>query len=113
MKKYLFGLFALVLAVGISAYTAPKKVFANKYLVYDTGTKTLVGSYTPQDTEPTLACSGISQVCWLKVEDLNSNGTISQTEFDAAFEAIDEGANPGDGSIDDDGEIDHVFQKKS
>jgi hypothetical protein len=46
MKKYLFGVFALVLAIGFSAYTTSEYRFADRYFVYDgTGAHDAVTNY--------------------------------------------------------------------
>ena len=58
MKKYLFGIFALVLAIGFSAFTAPKQsvekaITTYWFLTEDDGT--VVNSYFfPPTSDPTV-----------------------------------------------------------
>lgn len=78
------------------------------YLKYLGGTQTLVGNYSQQISEPS-TCFGWNRLCWLKCTDYNTNGTISQTEFDALFLTLDE---DGDNSLDDETELSGLFEKK-
>lgn len=115
MKKNFFGLFALVLAVGLVTFSAftkasnSKSVFAVvKYAVYGTGTQSVVGNYTIQPTVPN-SCFDDERLCWIKVSDVNENGTIEQSEFTPVFEALD---GDDDGSLDDESEVSGILEKK-
>lgn len=77
MKKYLLGLFAVVLAVGFSAFNksskAPVKSTINQaYYVYDdiqAGPQNEESSYTTQSETPLIDCPSASTLCWFKVEE--------------------------------------------
>ena len=95
MKKYLLGLFAVVLAVGFSAFTV-KKVSAPKqaaqFAVYTLTTQ--VGeinsaNYTLQPTQPTLSCPGAAIVCWFRVTDLNGDLVINSADVAIRADQLD------------------------
>lgn len=92
MKKYLLGLFAVALAVGFSAFTnatfTKKAVQQDKYFLYQSGTERDINNYI-QNSSVQSSCFGASAICWLYVADLNSNDVIEESEFLAAFDAID------------------------
>ena len=110
MKKYLLGAFALVLAIGFSAFTnsaskADKKQVV-RYLVYNSGAQTAIGSYSQVTTPP--ACDGIATLCVIRIVDPNGNGIITQAEFDPKFNALDVSNN---NTLNDETEGGDLFKK--
>ena len=102
MKKYLLGVFAVVLAVGFSAFTkteAPKveKKQTVVYLIYNSGAQSAIGSYTQSTIAPTCV-PPTTRLCTIRVVDPNSNGIITQAEFTPVFNSLDTDA---DGTLDD------------
>lgn len=97
MKKYLLGAFALVLAIGFSAFTkseAPKteKKQAVIYLVWNnTGAQNLIGSYTQQTAIP--SCPDAVRLCAIRIVDTNGDNVISQAEFTPVFNSLDTNSN--------------------
>lgn len=85
MKKYLLGVFALVLAIGFSSFGTMKKV-SYRYLIFTPATgstnEILQSNYTDNGAdEPEITCVGSAKVCWVAVDDVNLNGSIDATEF--------------------------------
>lgn len=110
MKKYLLGAFALVLAVGFSAFTnyeAPredKQPFV-RYLVWDnTNPQNQFASYTQTSVLP--SCPGSIVLCAIRFED--NNGTVTQAEFNTTFAALDADDN---GSLNNDTESINLLKK--
>lgn len=88
MKRNLLGLFAVVLAIAVSSFTA--RVDTTYYLIYDgTGTQKDITNYvTPYETDVPDHITGTGKLNWFKVVDVSSNG-ISTTEFNNAFDSYD------------------------
>jgi len=89
MKRNLFGIAALVLAIAISSFTKKAQEF---YLVYDLsqqGVEKSINSYDAPVTADPGRQIGTGEVNWLKVEDTDNNSIISNTEFDTSFEIAD------------------------
>ncbi|NII26715.1 hypothetical protein HB364_16625 [Pseudoflavitalea sp. X16] len=85
MKKYLLGVFALVLAIGFSSFGTMEKL-SFRYLIFTPATgssnEILQSNYTDNGTsEPSVECEGAAKVCWIRVQDSDENGSISSTEF--------------------------------
>lgn len=113
MKKYLLGVFAVVLAVGFSAFTkteAPKvekKQSTIVFLVYNSGSQSLIGSYSQvvnPSTPPT--CPGATRLCAIRVVD--NDGVVTQAEFNPIFTSLD--ATPN-GTLDDQAETTTLLKK--
>lgn len=100
MKRNLFGISALVLAIAICSFTKKAQEF---YLVYDLGQQGVeknINSYeSPVMADPGRQV-GTGAVNWLKVEDTDNNSIISNTEFDASFEIADQ-TNDGNDLLSD------------
>lgn len=79
------------------------------FLTYGGGTQTLVGNYAQQISQPS-TCTWWNRLCWLRCTDYNSDGTISQTEFNALFLTLDE---DGDNSLDDETELPGLFYRNT
>jgi hypothetical protein len=112
MKKYLLGAFAVVLAVGFSAFTSVEAPKAEKKqvtinIVYNSGTQNLIGSYS-QSTGSAPTCPGAVRLCAIRVVDPNSDGVISQAEFTTIFNALD---TDSDGTLDDQTETTTLLKK--
>jgi hypothetical protein len=75
MKKYLFGIFALVLAIGMSSYTVR---FADKFFPYEGGAQNSISSYGEATTED--CPSPNSALCGIIV-DADSDSDLEQTEL--------------------------------
>jgi len=79
MKKYLFGAFALVLAVSFSAFTAPSHKFATKFFVY-IGT-TDIGyanaSNWQVSNSPFPDCDGVEKTCTVESTTLTNANQIA------------------------------------
>lgn len=85
MKRYLFGVFALALAIGFTAFTSPA-FRANRFLqftpVAGSTSEVLQSNYTDVGTTAPAACNNINvKVCWIAVNDADASGTISALEF--------------------------------
>lgn len=110
MKKYLLGAFAVVLAVGFSAFTtsAPKADAKQvvRYLVYNSGSQSAIGSYSQVTTPP--PCDGNAVLCVIRIVDPNGNGTITQAEFTPKFNSLDTNSN---GTLNDETEAGDLFKK--
>lgn len=112
MKKYLLGVFAVVLAIGFSAFTKSEAPKAEKKqtlitLVYNAGLQSQVASYSPVTTPPSCPTPP-TRLCAVRVNDADGNGTISQTEFSAAFAILD--AN-GNGTLNDQSQSANLLKK--
>lgn len=121
MKKYLLGLFAVVLAVGFSAFsvkeapeTSKKATF--RFLQFKLNIQgpeeKVLDNYTLlTSTSTPAACPGAVKVCWIRVVDQNDDGVISPAEFNAIVNALDTDL---DGQISDD-QADNTttYQEKS
>ncbi len=100
MKKYLLGVFAVVLAIGFSAFTkseAPKveKKQTVVYLIYNSGDQSVIGSYTQSTVAPTCTPPQ-TRLCTIRVTD--NNGVVTQAEFTTIFNGLD---TDHDGTLDD------------
>lgn len=105
MKKYLLGAFAVVLAVGFSAFTTSATKVEKKQtqviLVYSgSGAQNQIANYS--QTLPLPSCPGATVLCALRVTDPNGNGTITQSEFNTIFPTFDKNSN---GTLNDESEI--------
>ena len=112
MKKYLSGAFAVVLAIGFSAFTKKevkpvedKKQTVLYYVFSAAGTpaqEKIVSQYTTQTTRPGApadgACAGAAEVCWLRVTDLNGDGVVNNADFTIRVNQLD---TDSDGIISD------------
>jgi hypothetical protein len=83
MKRNLLGLLAVVLAVAVSSFTVKKTT--NVYFVYNSGTQTDRTHYTEQSSAS--AVDGSDVLAWFRIAD--DNGTVSNDEFNDAFESLD------------------------
>lgn len=116
MKKYLLGLFAVVLAIGFSAFTKSQPVekkFATFYLQYNGSIGTaekVISNYT--QVSGTLSTCNLAQnrLCWIVVDDADANGTIDQTELDAFFAVRD---TDSDDILSDQAEVASVLEKRA
>ena len=92
MKRNLLGLAAVVIAIGLSSFSA--KFGTITYLVYNGGSNPQndIDSYSPQPGEPA-AQSGTTSLYWISVEDINGVSNIQDSEFDAAFAVLDSNHN--------------------
>lgn len=108
MKKNLFGLAALALAIVFSAFTI--KPAADVYMVYDdSGPQNTFTNYSQSASET--ARDGSSVLAWFKIPN-DVNGVISSGEFATAFEEIDQAAD-GDNSLNDEPEGNIVVGAKT
>lgn len=114
MKKYLLGVFAVVLAIGFSAFTtseAPVKAEKKQVvviLVLKAGTppQNQIASYDQVSTAP--SCPGAVSLCALRVTDPNSDGVITQAEFNTIFAGFDTNSN---GTLNDQTETANLLKK--
>ena len=113
MKHRFFGLVTVVgPAILVSAHIGQKDInttnLAKKatavpvYFIYNGGPHNLRSSYTEVTSYPG-NCLGEDYLCWFRIDD--NNGTVTNTEFDTAFEVIDRN-NDNSNSLDDDVEGD-------
>jgi hypothetical protein len=118
MKKYFWGLSAILLAVAVTSFTtiqkiAPKSKFAVVYLNH-TGSavnQNQVGEYSQQTNQPSACNQGTTKLCWIEVQEINTpNGVIDATELDAFFTTYD---SDNDDSLDDQAEQTLILEKKS
>lgn len=99
MKKNLFGLAALALAIVFSAFTVTPA--SDVYMVYDdTGSHNAFSNYSQSPSESVNL--GSSVLAWFKIPN-DPNGVITSGEFATAFEDIDQVAD-GSNSLNDDPE---------
>lgn len=115
MKKYLLGVFAVVLAVGFSAFTKSEAPKADKkqtnvhYLIYNSGAQGQVTSYTLSAVgAPAPSCPFAVRLCAIRIVDPNNDGVITQTEFAAVFNVLDGNSN---GTLDDQTETTTLLKK--
>lgn len=114
MKKYLLGVFAVVLAVGFSAFTKSEAPKADKkqtvvYVLYKTAEaqpQNQIANYTQQSAAP--SCPGAVRLCAIRIVDPNNDGVISQAEFSAVFSPLD---TDSDGTLDDQTESTTLLKK--
>lgn len=85
MKRNFLALSAIVLAVAASSFTVKKTV--DVYFIHNSGDQDVRTSYS-QTTSAQSEMTGDAILAWFKIVD--DNGTITDTEFDAAFEALDQ-----------------------
>lgn len=112
MKKYLFGALAITLAVGFSAFNKNStSKFATRYLVFNSGTENYAGSYNQQSSAPA-TCQGSNKICWIKVDDMDGNGTIDQNELDAFINASGSPDTDHDGNFSEETELSGSLEKK-
>lgn len=125
MKKYLLGLFAVVLAIGFSAFTktenAKSSNLVSKYFLYTGGTQSVFTNYTLDGTGESLPdeCSQSNILCWIKVDDVmgdtpnsSPDSDVDIYDFQAVFNALQASSpNPNDGVLDDLTE-DHITIEK-
>lgn len=109
MKKYLLGIFAVVLAIGFSAFTASEAPKANEkqtivYLIYGSGEQQSISNYTQTTVAP--ACAGTGNLCAIRFSD--ANGVVTPAEFNPVFNALD---TNDDLSLDDETETATLLQK--
>lgn len=89
MKRNLWGISAVVVAVALSSFTVKK--FVNVYMVFDIfeSVEKEVNNYTQQAGSPgTFANSSPKKLAWFRILDTN-DGVIDFTEFDTGFESLD------------------------
>jgi hypothetical protein len=85
MKRNFLALSAIVLAVAASSFTVKKTV--DVYFIHNSGDQDVRTSYS-QTTSAQSEMIGDAVLGWIKIVD--DNGTITDTEFDNAFEALDQ-----------------------
>jgi hypothetical protein len=104
MKKYLFGIFALVLAIGMSSYTVR---FADKFFPYDgSGSEALESNYGAATTE---SCPSPNNVLCGIVVNADADSDLEQTELD---DFIDSSRDPDhDGNFTEEGETSFIKLK--
>jgi len=104
MKRNFFATFAVGLAICLTAFAREKPAFGIRYLEYDgTGAERTFSNYSQLrflTDPPTCTWVLYPEPCWIEVN-AGSNNIISESEFLAAFDAIDGGAGPGNGLISD------------
>jgi hypothetical protein len=88
MKRNFLGLLALVLAIGVSSFTA--KFAPLYYLVYSgAGAHNSMASYAAPTTIAPAPNAGTAQLYFVAVEDINGVANIQTAEFNAGFAKID------------------------
>jgi hypothetical protein len=112
MKKYLLGVFAVVLAVGFSAFTSTEAPKAEKkqstvYLIYNAGAQNAIGSYTQTTVVPN--CPLAVRLCAIRVQN-DQNGVVTQAEFTPIFNSLNI-TNPSSPSLDDEAETATLLKK--
>jgi hypothetical protein len=124
MKKSFLSLFAAVLAISVVALSAftkhefhvAKKTAASKYMIYVSGQQNQVSSYSTSianaTTDEPSDCNNASTLCWFRIDDLNNDNVIDQTDFDASFAALNQ-HNVSSNSLDDESEITDQLEKKN
>lgn len=78
MKRYLLGILAFVLAIGLSSYTASRAFMQVYYIVGENTDYYILSDYDPLDCN-----SGFDQPCMIYIEPnrVNPNHTILKTDL--------------------------------
>ena len=77
MKKYLLGLFAIVLAVGFSAFTSPKHTTFTYWVTAETNS-----TYTLSDNSNDSQCSIGDKLCQFESDIQLTTGLRDKSEID-------------------------------
>jgi hypothetical protein len=78
MKKYLFGIFAVAIAIGFSAFTSPKNTNLQEFEVwYEVHPSTGVALAPEAGQQSEFGCSGESVLCARSLT-FNSNPSLSE-----------------------------------
>lgn len=80
MKKNLFGMLAIVCAIGFVAFTTPKSTFSDVFFQYNSASFAEVDVENPANwievTDLTTGCDNVNnKACRLKVDHTNTDGT--------------------------------------
>ncbi|THU40470.1 hypothetical protein FAM09_11455 [Niastella caeni] len=98
MKKHLFPLIALILGIAGSSFTT--KSCIDIYFIYISGAQNVRSNYTQTSTAQSTVV-GTAILIWIRICD--DNGTVTDTEFNDAFEFMDV-TNDSLNTLDDDEE---------
>lgn len=108
MKRYIFGLIAIVFAFSLAGFTSANKIekqknnFANKWFVYNSGFHDVESSYslyqpTEEDPMPP-SCDASTRLCAIFANDANSNNILDNAELTSYLSTADANHN---GTLDD------------
>lgn len=111
MKRNLLALSAVVLAIVASSFTTSR--FADVYFIYNSGTQTVLGSYSPSSDLPD-PVSGTTVLAWFRGAAANPSQPTS-TEFTNSFNAVDNHfGGSTTGTLNDETTEDHsILEKKA
>lgn len=120
MKRNLLALFAVILAIGFSAFTTKKtdvlkpakKGAATRYYQFSTTAtdQKVFANYTDLGTTLPSDCPNTLKLCWIAVPDENNDNVIDGTDFTTAFNALDVNGN---GTLNDETEDNINFSKRA